>query len=87
MFSKKGKIFTFLFIFYFLFYAIAPLCYSESQIDGTPTVTKQTTYDFKNIRLFLVDIIHSKLTQKKDTPENSNNVYLIKKNACGIRFK
>lgn len=73
------RTFKFLFVAYFLFYAISPLCYSDSQIGDTSIVIKQTRHESKNIRPFLLDIIYSKLTQKKDTPENSNDVYLIEK--------
>lgn len=79
MIFKKRHIFNFLFLFYFLFYAISPLCYSETQLDNPGAVTRETTHESKSIRLFLWEIIYSKIIQQKDASNNTCNIYFIKK--------
>ncbi len=75
---KKKHFFRFLFIFYFLFYAISPLCYSIA-LNETAVIKGEINHDFKKIRLFLWDLIYSTVLQREAPEDNSSNVCLIKK--------
>ncbi len=76
---KKRYIFKSLFLLYFSFYAISPLCYSETQLDEAAVVTREPMLESKNIRLFLWEIMYSKMIPQKDSSDNTGNVWFIKK--------
>jgi len=84
MFSRKGKIFTFLFIFYFLFYAVSPLSHSLTQSDDATVTTGEKNCETKDSYLFFGDLIWLKFFQKKEHKGGSDNFRLLIKKARAI---
>ncbi len=77
---RHEKIFRSLFIFYFLFYAVSPLSYHFSHLEDTPVISKKAGYGANGLRLFLGELLWSKLFhQGKSTESSDNNRILIKK--------
>jgi len=77
---KSKKAFNLLFVFWFLFYAVSPLSYHLAQLEDTPAITKKADRGANGLRLFLGELLWSKLFQQeksKDSPEN--NRIIIKK--------
>ena len=81
---KKGKIFTFLFIFYFLFYVVSPLSHSLTQLDDATATTGEKKCETKGIRLFFGELIWLKFFQKKEHQGSSDNFRLLIKKARAI---
>jgi len=78
--SKNKKVLKLLFVSWFLFYAVSPLSYHLAQLEDTPAITKKTDRGANGLRLFLGELMWSKLFQQeksKDSPEN--NRVIIKK--------
>src|SRR3990172_11182992 len=81
---KKGKIFTFLFIFYFLFYVVSPLSHSLTQLDDATVTTGEKKCETKGIRLFFGELIWLKFFQKKEHQGSSDNFRVLIKKARAI---
>jgi hypothetical protein len=81
---KKGKIFTFLFIFYFLFYVVSPLSHSLTQLDDATVITGEKNCETKGIHLFFGELIWLKFFQKKEHQGSSDNFRLLFKKARAI---
>lgn len=81
---NKGKIFTFLFIFYFLFYAVSPLSHSLTQLDDATVTTGEKNCETKGTRLLFGELIWLKFFQKKEHQGSSDKFRLMIKKARAI---
>jgi hypothetical protein len=77
---KSEKVFKLLFVFWFLFYAVSPLTYHLTQSEDTPAITKKADRGANGLRLFLGELLWSKVfQQERSTDSPGNNRILIKK--------
>src|SRR3990172_4393415 len=81
---KKGKIFTFPFIFYFLFYVVSPLSHSLTQLDDATATAGEKKCETKGIHLFFGELIWLKFFRKKEHQDSSDNFRLLIKKARAI---
>ncbi|MFN3479444.1 MAG: hypothetical protein ACK415_03570 [Thermodesulfovibrionales bacterium] len=80
---RKRHFITFLFLFYFSFYVISPLCYTENGISEDTAITHATKHSTKKIRI-IWELILSKLSQKEDAADNGSEVQFFVKKARAV---
>ncbi len=71
--GKKVKYFSSLFLFFFLFYAISPLCYT---LAGSGDFADAASIVSGGFRLFSWDLVFSKLAAKENTG-NANPAFKV----------
>ncbi len=81
--SQKKHIFKFLFLVYFLFYVVSPLCYAKERLNEGDVIAHTTKHETKNIRV-IWELILSKLFQQDNTEDNPSNVHFFIKKARAV---
>jgi hypothetical protein len=76
---KIRRILKFLFLFYFVVYALSPLCYPFTQTKEAVLVSKETKTDFQDIRLFLWQTVWQKVIPQEESSDNTGDICFIRK--------
>jgi hypothetical protein len=78
---KKNKIIVFLFLLYFVVYAISPLSHigPVNSADEHTYVEQKKAVSFKNVQIFFLDIFFSSFTGREDADDSSSRLVLFKK--------
>lgn len=80
---RKRYIFTFLFLAYFLLYAVSPLCYANDILSEEGLITHSTKHNTKNIRV-IWELILSGLFQKENPEDSRSGAHFFIKKARAV---
>ncbi|MBI4687823.1 MAG: hypothetical protein HY756_08610 [Nitrospirae bacterium] len=73
-----------LFLVYFLFYVVSPVCCAGSQLTEDFAITSETSRNVNNVHI-VWELIFLKLTKDKDAKDPLNVHFLIKKKRAVLR--